>query len=264
MSNKFGKALAIAASALCIAPSISFAAPQPSYQVFSSAGSSPVSIQHTVDVFRAALGEPNNGNTVGQQVAGRREINWDAAIVPFKMPGNFFNTVVTRGAQFTTPAWSRFRVSNPVATDATAPSGGDNEFSSINPTYPHQFKTFSPNRLFTPIGTNIVEVKFFVVGTKTPATVKGFGAVFTDVDLPNSSKLDFYDRYGNLLLTKWVKPGPQGLSFLGATFKQANLFRVKITAGNVPVGPNDNPHYGIDVAVLDDFLYGEPKKLWAQ
>ncbi|MBW4623358.1 MAG: hypothetical protein KME17_28875 [Cyanosarcina radialis HA8281-LM2] len=262
MSNKFGKALAIAASAVCLAPSMSLAAPPPAYQVYSDAGSNPAAIQDTVDVFRAALGEPNNGNAVGQQAAGRREINWDAPIVPFKMPGNFFNTVVTRGAEFKTNVWSRFRVSNPVATDATAPSGGDNEFSSINRTYPHQFQTFSPNRLFTPIGTNVTEVKFFVSGTKTPATVKGFGAVFTDVDLPNSSKLEFYDRYGNLLLTRWVKPGPQGLSFLGATFKNGNLFRVKITSGNTPVGPNDNPYYGVDIAVLDDFLYGEPKKLW--
>jgi hypothetical protein len=262
MSNKFGKALAIAASAICLAPVTSLAAPPPPYQIFSAAGSNPTSIQHTVDVFRATLGEPNNGSVVGQQVVGRREINWDAAIVPFKMPGNFFNTVVTRGAEFKTTAWSQFRVSNPIATDTTAPPGGDNEFSSINPTYPHQFKTFSPNRLFTPFGTNVTEVRFFVSGTKTPAIVKGFGAVFTDVDLPNSSKLEFYDRHGNLLLSQWVKPGPQGLSFLGATFKNGNLFRVKITSGNTPVGPNDNPHHGVDIAVLDDFLYGEPKKLW--
>src|SRR5438874_1674367 len=37
------------------------------------------SIQGTVDAFRAALGDPNNGNAPGPLFSGRREINWTAA-----------------------------------------------------------------------------------------------------------------------------------------------------------------------------------------
>ena len=37
---------------------------------------STASIQDTVNSFRAALGDPNNGNAAGT-VGGRREINWD-------------------------------------------------------------------------------------------------------------------------------------------------------------------------------------------
>jgi hypothetical protein len=45
--------------------------------IFSVGGtSSPASIQATVDTFRAALGDPNNGNAPGT-TDGRREINWD-------------------------------------------------------------------------------------------------------------------------------------------------------------------------------------------
>ena len=45
--------------------------------VFQAAGPSVESIQGTVDAFRAALGEPNNGNATGALPSGRREINWD-------------------------------------------------------------------------------------------------------------------------------------------------------------------------------------------
>ena len=48
------------------------------FNVFSVGGNTnPASIQSTVDVFRAALGNPNNGNTLMPLGSGRREINWD-------------------------------------------------------------------------------------------------------------------------------------------------------------------------------------------
>jgi hypothetical protein len=34
--------------------------------------------------------------------------------------------------------------------------------------------------------------------------------------------------------------------------------RVRIISGNTALGPNDNPGLGIDVAVMDDFIYAEP------
>ena len=48
------------------------------FTLFSVGGNSdPGSIQPEVDAFRAALGEPNNGNAAGPLASGRREINWD-------------------------------------------------------------------------------------------------------------------------------------------------------------------------------------------
>ncbi|GJL57016.1 MAG: hypothetical protein NPIRA02_41480 [Nitrospirales bacterium] len=207
-------------------------------------------IGDTVTAFQAALGNPNNGNAPGPIANGRRQINWDAGIVPFNMPGDFFNATVTRGAVFNASNGSQFRVSN---------DGIDDEFDSINSTYPGQFDTFSAPRLFTPFATNILDVNFFVSATDIPATVSGFGAIFTDVDLPNSTKLDFFDTSGNSLLSLYAPTNPQGLSFLGATFSTEQVARVQITSGNTAIGPNDDPINGVDIVVLDDFLYSEPQ-----
>src|SRR6266478_1657185 len=45
--------------------------------VFQAAGPTAASIQSTVDAYRAALGDPNNGNNPEPLKNGRREINWD-------------------------------------------------------------------------------------------------------------------------------------------------------------------------------------------
>ena len=48
------------------------------FMTFSVGGdATPGSIQAKVDAFRAALGNPNNGNNPGPLNSGRREINWD-------------------------------------------------------------------------------------------------------------------------------------------------------------------------------------------
>ena len=38
----------------------------------------------------------------------------------------------------------------------------------------------------------IVDVNFFIPGSSIPAATQGFGAVFTDVDLPNTTSLMFF------------------------------------------------------------------------
>jgi PEP-CTERM motif len=48
----------------------------------------------------------------------------------------------------------------------------------------------------------------------------------------------------------------ESLSFLGVDFASAIVSRVRITNGNAALGPTDGG--GIDVVVMDDFLYGEP------
>jgi PEP-CTERM motif len=226
---------------------------------FSVGGSDdPGSIQATVDAFRASVGNPNNGNVVGSQPAGRREINWDGggAAAPFQTfasPMETFNTPpVARGLVSSTPG------------SALAISGAPTpRFGNLNPTYSDSFGTFSAPRLFTPLGSTITDVRFFVPGTNEPATVRGFGAVFTDVDLAGSSRLEFYDLNNNLLFSQAVAQGTVAngsLSFLGATGDAGEeIFRVLIASGNTALGPNDNPGGGIDVAVLDDFVYSEPQ-----
>lgn len=140
-----------------------------------------------------------------------------------------------------------------------------------NPTYGTIFSTFSPERLFTPVGSNITQAVFFLPGTNgaTPATVTGFGAVFTDVDQPDGSKkrgnrrastlLKYFDADGKLLFSSFVpaSPGDGSLSFFGIVFDDARIAGVRITSGNVAPGPDDDRKH--DIVVMDDFIYGEPQ-----
>ena len=48
-----------------------------------------------------------------------------------------------------------------------------------------------------------------------------------------------------------------GYSFLGVAFPEPVVARVKIVYGNSKLGPKDGKKY--DVAVMDDFIYGEPQ-----
>jgi hypothetical protein len=237
----------------------------------SQAGASPIvfsvggdtttaSIQPTVDNFRAALGDPNNANNPGPISGGRREINWDGGgnnstttdpVTPFTV------FLQTRGALFTTPG---------TGLSQAPPSGGLTDgLAGLfgNPTYGEIFGTFSPLRLFVPVGSNVTDGSFFLPGSNglTPATVGGFGAVFTDVDLPDTTEIQFFGT-GGLLFSTFVSPGTVAsgsLSFLGVVFDGGErITSVRITTGTTALGPNDNPSGGVDVVAMDDFLYAEP------
>jgi hypothetical protein len=222
---------------------------------FSAAGADPASIQATVDAYRTALG-PLNPNTAGSFASGRREINWDGVpdgfSDPNSLPADFFNVNSPRGVVFSTPG-TGFQVSSTVA------SGVPVEFGNINATYPTIFQPFSPQRLFTALGSNVVDVNFFVPGSTTSATTSGFGAVFADVDNSNTTAITFFDGMGIPLGTFFVPPANDGLSFLGVVFNAGErVARVRITSGNAALGPADSPP-GTDVAVMDDFIYAEPQ-----
>lgn len=220
-------------------------------QTFSAAGE----ITATVNAFRAALGEPLNGVLVGQQVSGRREINWDA--VPDartnndNFPANFFNTTSPRGAIFSTPG-TGFRVS-------------DNDFNDVNSTYGAQFNAFSPVRTFAAVGSNVMDVTFQVAGETRAAFVRGFGVVFTDVDRAGSTTLEFFNGTRSLgVFQAPVRTDANGLSFLGVVFGEEPVSRVRIISGQAALGAavSDVSNGGtLDLVVMDDFLYTEPQAL---
>jgi hypothetical protein len=226
--------------------------------VFQAAGPSAASIQSTVDAFRAALGEPNNLSNPGPLTIGRREINWDGGsptIMETTPPVTpFIGFLNTRGAEFTTPG---------IGLSQATPAGLAVLFH--NPTYATIFATFSPSRLFTPVGSRATSALFFVPGTNgaAAATVTGFGAVFTDVDRAgrkNNTEIDYFDVSGNRIFTSFVpaSPGNGSLSFIGVTFTDARIASVRIRTDDA-AGPNDTP--GNDIVMMDDFIYGEPQPL---
>ncbi|MBC8107901.1 MAG: hypothetical protein H7Z14_15035 [Anaerolineae bacterium] len=223
--------------------------------VRSGSGTDPAAIQAVVDLYRTDLGALNP-NTAGSFANGRREINWDgvpdSAAAPNDLPANFFNVNSPRGAVFSTPGTS-VRVS----ADDSNPTSTPVRFGDINPTYVSTFKTFSAQRLFSPIGSNIVDMFFFVPGSATPALSRGFGAVYTDVDTVQNTSFEYFDVNGASLGTFNTPVSDNGLSFLGVSFPTAVVAHVRIRYGNSALGPNDAP--GVDVAVMDDFIYGEPQ-----
>lgn len=240
--------------------------------VFQAAGPNIASIESSVNDFRNALGGLN-GNATAEQPSGRREINWDGA-VPTDVttpPVNPFNTFLnTRGAQFTTPG---------IGLSQAPPSGGPQGGLATlfgNATYAAEFRAFSSPRLFTPVGSNVTDTFFFVAGSNGSirAAVTGFGVIFTDVDQPDgsgpgtkrgnrgsSTLVQFFGADGQLLFSSFApaSPGNGGFSFLGIKFDDPRIASVRITAGNVAPGPNDDG--ANDIVMMDDFIYGEPHLL---
>ena len=237
--------------------------------VFQAAGPNAGSIQGVVDQFRVALGA-NNGVTAPPQplTEGRREINWDG--------GNPANTATTltptpildaflvgRGARFTTPG-SGF---------VQAPASGLADVFG-NASYATIFKAFSQMRLFSAIGSNVTDTLFFVPGGgEVPATTRGFGVVFSDIDLPDgsgpspkqgnrhaSTLIEYFGSDGEVLFSSFApaSPGDGNLSFFGIVFDDARIARVRITVGATP-GPDDSRK--LDVVMMDDFIYGEPQSI---
>ncbi|HEX4653936.1 MAG TPA: hypothetical protein VH227_06780 [Candidatus Udaeobacter sp.] len=245
-------------------------AKQPTPLVFQAAGPDASSIQGAVDAFRAALGD-NHGNSPGPLQKGRREINWDGGnpnLLDTTSPVNPFLVFLnTRGSQFKTPG---------LGLSQAPPSGGLQGGLAVlfgNPNYAKIFTAFSRSRLFTPVGSNITEASFSIPGTNgtARATVRGFGAVFTDVDQPDgtgaaaahkgSTLIEYFDKKGKVLFSSFVPaaPGDGSLSFFGIKFDDARIASVRIKSGDVAPGPNDDRQH--DIVMMDDFIYGEPELL---
>ena len=228
----------------------------------SATGANAAAITPARDQFRTDVGGGTTPGANGSFGGVRREINWDGApdavSAPNNLPPNFFNVNSPRGAVFTGPG-TGFQVSS------TAASGTPVEFGNINPAYTANFAAFTPQRLFTSLGSNVYDVEFFVPGTTQPATVSAFGAVFTDVDLANTSSIQYFDQTNQSLGTFFVPStlGEESFSFLGVSFNAGErVSRVRVTQGNLVLGPNatENPAPGgplTDVVVVDDFLYAE-------
>ena len=145
-----------------------------------------------------------------------------------------------------------------VSADSDNPDGALPRFGNINPSYADIFQTFSVERLFSPVGSNSVDLTFFVPGSATPAVSPGFGAVYTDIDTEHTA-FEYFDIDGNSLGSYGAPLANEGLSFLGVVFPTPIVHRVRISYGTGALGPDDED--GVDVAVMDDFVYGEPQPM---
>jgi len=212
-------------------------------------------IHDKVESFRHLLGEPLNSTT--GVVGGRREINWDGvpdSMVGKALPANFFNPVgndapVARQKGLVYSAGGEFRVSSA-------------NFAEVNSQAASQFAAFSGSNTFANISSNLWEVGFDVAGEARAATIKGFGLVLSDVDLDNSTSLEFFNDQKSL--GKFFAPAhnaSSSFSFLGVYFKNERITRVRVSHdGILSDGQKDISDNGAhDLIVLDDFLYSEPE-----
>lgn len=205
-----------------------------------------------VTEFRTLLGEPSNGGTPGEQPTGRREIAWDGAGAdPFNnkndFPADFFNNL---GAVF--------------ATTGTGFRNDSLLFVEVDSSYAAEFSTFTPTKIFSPVGSNVMDVLFHVAGSQTPAVVSGFGVVFTDVDAADETTIELFDEQGQSLgvYAAPARSDAAGLSFVGAAFDEAIVAKVRITTGTGALAPGEKDVTAggqYDLVVMDNFLYGEPK-----
>jgi hypothetical protein len=227
---------------------------QANFVTFESVGSNPAAIAPTRDAFRAAVGGGTVAGANGSFGGERREINWDG--VPSvradsnSLPADFFNVNSPRGVVLSTPG-TGFLVSASGGS-GTSPLFG---FSS-------DFQTFSAERLFTAVNSNVTDVQFFVPGTNIAATTTAFGAIFVDAEVAGLTKIQFFDRNNQLIYSHdALVGGNQSLSFLGAVAGAGEeISRVRITSGLNTIVSNGvlgNPNN--DVVVMDDFLYAEPQ-----
>ena len=233
--------------------------------VYTAVGNDAADITPTRDAFRVALGGGTVAGPNGSFGGVRREINWDGTpaqfAAPNNLPPNFFNTNSPRGVVLSTPG-TGFQVSADPDDPGITP--GQVEFGNINPNNIPIFEPFSPDRLFTALDSTITDVNFFVPGTTTPGFTNGFGVIFSDVDLAATTRVDYFDTSGNLLLSGFAPnmPGNENYSFFGVHFNGGEqVGRVRITSGNTPLGAANNENASpqtIDLVVQDDWIYGEP------
>lgn len=220
---------------------------------FESAGANPAAITATRDAFRLAVGGGNVAGPNGSFGGLRREINWDgvadAFADPNPLPGNFFNVNSPRGVVFSTPG-TGFMVSA---------NGGQSTPTLFG--FPNDFQVFSAQRLFTAVNSNITDVTFFMPGTMIAATTSAFAAIFVDVEVASTTRIEFFDEEDNLIFSRDVLvAGNQGLSFAGGVADAGErISRVRLTSGlNTIVANGQLGNPNDDVVVMDDFLYAEP------
>lgn len=207
--------------------------------------------------FRHLLGD--SLNTAPGKASGRREVNWDAVPPAFtnnnNFPFDFFNS--------TDPAVANGRKRGLVLTNAGTSFRVDSTaFAELDASYTNQFEAFSPKRLFAYIGNTVTQAGFKVPGTATDAFVKGFGVVFSDVDIAGSTSIESFEGSTSLgVFEAPVKEGTGNFSFLGVYFPNNKVTSVKIKSGNAVLanGVKDVSNGGAaDLVVMDDFLYSEP------
>jgi hypothetical protein len=224
--------------------------------VTEATGANAAAITPAVDAFRGALGDPACGAG-----SGCRQIGWDGvgdnSAAPAFMPEGQFRA--NQGALFTTPGQGV-----QVSGDGDTPFATDElQFAEIDGSYDEAFEPFSAPRLFTSIGSNVIDTRFVVPASDTPADTNGFGVVFSDVNVEGPTKMEYFAPDGSSLGSFPVPAtaGEQTFSFLGVIFDAGErIARVRITQGGAALGTGVTDLAPADLVTTDNFIFGDPEE----
>jgi hypothetical protein len=96
----------------------------------------------------------------------------------------------------------------------------------------------------------------------TAATADGFGAVFTNVEVANTSKMNFRPEWGTAdRAIRSSRHRRRESVVFGVVFNAGEeIGSVSITSGTNRLASttNDNPTGGVNLVVMDGFLFGKP------
>lgn len=228
-------------------------------QVLRTASGSLADVTVARDAFRDDIGGGTTPGSAGSFGGVRREINWDGTPDSFSQPNafpvDFFNSNSPRGVVFSNGAANHFGVSAKTGNPSATPV----RFADLDPLYDDIFAAFTEQRLFASLDDPVYDIHFFVAGTNVPGLVTGFGAVVTDVDDEHVSFVEFFDVDG-ALLARHDFPAAAGdgtFSFVGLSFDEPTIARVRMGAGDVALGGGGEPG-GADAVAIDDLIFGEP------
>jgi hypothetical protein len=246
---------------------LAFAAPASAApQVTEATGANAGAIQTDVTAFEEAVGAADCPAD-----SGCRRIVWDGVpdvrSAPAFMPEGQFRAAA--GALFTTPGIGVAVSGDDDSDDAGSPFDDPDllQFSDIDPGYETAFEPFSAQRLFTSVGSNVIDTRFVVPDSDTAASTNAFGVVFSDVDTEGPTKLEYFEPDGASLGSFDVPAtaGDETFSFLGVTFDDGEqIARVRITQGGAALatGVDDVTQGGsADLVTTDNFVFGDPKAL---
>lgn len=216
------------------------------------------------NAFKAAIGGTDNGAIPREQSSGLRDVNWDG--IPTDGSDSLGATSINAHTVSLPPSrvqsWG-LRVNGPLAVS-------DDAFASANAGTNNKLHPFTSPSLAAPFNTNTLELD--VIAPTAPgsapaaAATRGLGAIFTNVNLPNTTWIDYYN--GDSLVSRVFAPtaAAGAASFAGALFPSAIVTKVVITLGtamifswdgsSVTAGPANSG--STDLVAADDVVLAEP------
>src|SRR6185369_4600492 len=198
----------------------------------------PGSANAALNAFKSAIGGVNNGATPAPQTGGFRVITWDGV----KLDGTDFggNTTVVDANHVVGIPINRFQnvgteFEQVYAVSGPASGTDTSTFTTVNPTVTNLFPAFSPSNTFAMFNDNTIDFSFVLPSlassTPVPAATRGFGAIFRNVRVADSTSIEYFA--GNSSLGKFFAPAGAGggAEFLGVLFANAVVRRITITLG---------------------------------